>query len=67
MTLNIFKAIGDFCTNVLFKPFNWLSDINQNEYWWTANFINTILFLITAFLFVYWVMKLYAFKKGKTE
>ncbi len=67
MTLNIFKAIGDFCTNVLFKPYTWLSGINKNEAWWTANFFNTVLFLITAFLFVYWLMKLRIFKKEGTE
>lgn len=67
MTLNIFKAIGDFCANVLFAPYNALKKISDNEHWWTANFFNTILFLITAFLFMYWVIKLRTFKKEGTE
>ncbi len=67
MTLNIFKAIGDFCTNVLFKPYSALTGVNDNEFWWTANFFNTILFLITAYLFVYWLFKLRAFKKEGAE
>lgn len=67
MTLNIFKAIGDFCTNVLFIPYDWLNGINDNEHWWSSNFFNTILFLTTAFLFCYWLYKLQIFKKEGTE
>ena len=67
MTLNIWRAIGDFCTNILFAPYNFFKNLNDKEFWWTANILNTILFLITAFLFVYWLMKLRSFKKAGTE
>lgn len=67
MTLNIFKAIGDFCTNYLFIPYNSLKELNDKEHWWSSNFFNTILFLITAFLFCYWLYKLQIFKKEGTE
>ncbi|MCF6350145.1 MAG: uracil phosphoribosyltransferase [Flavobacteriaceae bacterium] len=67
MTLNIFRVIGDFCTNVLFKPYNALAKINYKEFWWTSNFLNTIFFLITASLFIYWLFKLKAFKKEGAE
>ncbi len=67
MTLSIWKLIGDFCTNFLFAPYNALKNVSDNEHWWTSNFFNTILFLIVAFLFVYWVLKLKSYKKAGTE
>ncbi|HFS66710.1 MAG TPA: uracil phosphoribosyltransferase [Flavobacteriia bacterium] len=67
MTLNIWKAIADFCTNVLFKPYDYFSKINNNEHWWTANTINIILFLIVAVMFLYWFTQLYKFNKEGTE
>lgn len=67
MTLNIWKAIGDFCTNVLFKPYDFLRNLNNAESWWSANIVSIILFLITAFLFVYWYLKLIKFFKQGTE
>jgi hypothetical protein len=66
-TLNIWRAIGNFFTNVLFKPYDWFRDIGKTESWWSANFINIVLFLITASLFIYWFMKLKKFKKEGTE
>jgi hypothetical protein len=67
MTLNIFKAIGDFCTNFLFKPYQGLTNLDDKEHWWTSNFFNAILFIITAYLFVYWLIKLRTYKKQGTE
>lgn len=67
MILNIWKAIGDFCMNVLFVPYNFFKNIGDKEAWWTANIFNTILFLIVAYLFVYWVLKLKTFKKQGVE
>jgi len=67
MTLNIWKAIGDFCKNVLFKPYDFLREINNNENWWTANIVNIILFLIVAVMFLYWFTQLRKFKKEGTE
>lgn len=67
MTLNIWKAIGDFCTNVLFAPYDALKGVSDNEHWWSSNFFNTILFAIVTFLFIYWVLKLKSFKKQGVE
>jgi predicted permease len=67
MTLNIWKAIADFCTNVLFKPYDFFRNINNDENWWTANTINIILFLIVAVMFLYWFTQLYKFNKEGTE
>ena len=65
--LNIWKAIGDFCTNVAFIPYNFFKGISDSESWWTANLFNVVMFLITAGLFVYWFMQLAKFKKNGTE
>ena len=67
MTLNIFKAIGDFFTDLLFIPYNYLTGMSDKEYWWASNSFNTILFVITAFLFCYWLYKLKIFKNEGTE
>jgi len=67
MTLNIWKAIADFCTNVLFKPYDFFREMNNNENWWAANTVNIIFFLIVATMFVYWFTQLFKFKKEKTE
>ena len=67
MTLNIWRAIGDFFTNILFAPYDFFRSIGTKESWWMSNILNTILFLIAAFLFVYWLLKLRSFKKAGTE
>jgi predicted permease len=67
MNLNIWKAIGDFLTNVLFAPYDFFRNINNEEHWWTANAINIILFLIVAVMFLYWFTQLFKFKKEGTE
>lgn len=67
MTLNIWKTIADFCTNVLFKPYDFFREMNNNENWWAANTVNIIFFLIVATMFVYWFTQLFKFKKEKTE
>ena len=67
MTLSIWKAIGDFCTDVLFKPYDFFRDINNSESWWAANTISIVLFAITVCLFVYWYLKMIKFFKEGTE
>lgn len=67
MILNIWKAIGDFCVNVLFKPYDYFRDMNNSEHWWSSNLINTFFFVITAILAVYWFGQLIKFKKQQTE
>ncbi len=68
ITLNIWRAIGDFCTNVLFWPYDYIrNNIYNAEHWWTANLFNVILILIGFFFFIYWLFKLQGFKKAGTE
>ncbi len=67
MTLSIWKAIGDFCTNVLFAPYDFFRNINNSEHWWSGNIINIIFFLSTVVLFVYWFGQLIKFKKQGAE
>ncbi len=61
---NIFKAIGDFCTNVLFYPYNEISLIDN---WWVQNTVNWM-FIATAFIaFFYWMGELKKYKKSGNE
>jgi len=65
--LNIWKAIGDFFTNVAFAPYDFFRNINNSEYWWTANAFNVFLFLIGVVLFGYWFTQLAKFRRTNTE
>ncbi|MDA8595547.1 MAG: DUF6341 family protein [Flavobacteriaceae bacterium] len=63
--LNIFTAIGDFFTNVLFVPFN---EIRLGGMGWLGqNFINWIFIAIGFVLFAYWMKESASFKKNNTE
>ncbi|MFT4683555.1 MAG: hypothetical protein ACI8RP_000176 [Urechidicola sp.] len=62
---NIFRVIGDFFTNVVFAPLNWLR--NDISSWWTQNTISWILMIICMVAFVYWMGQLKKFKKEGTE
>ncbi len=61
---NIFKAIGDFCTNVLFKPFNALSSTDN---WWLQSTVSWIFIAITFMAFFYWLGELKKHKKAGNE
>ncbi|MEN8187948.1 MAG: uracil phosphoribosyltransferase [Bacteroidota bacterium] len=61
---NFFRALGDFFTNILFKPYDILRSI---EGWWESNIVNEILFLIGFTLFLYWLGQLQKFRKAGTE
>ena len=61
---NIFKAIGDFCTNVLFAPFE---SIRFSDNWWSQNTISWIFILITFFAFFYWIGEIRKYKKAGDE
>ena len=65
ISLNIFKAIADFCTNVLFAPYDAFRSLD--EQWWASNSVNTIFISITAVLFLYWLTQLQKFKKTSNE
>ncbi len=52
---NVFKAIGDFCANVLFAPFE---EVRFYDNWWLQNAASWI-FIIIAFIgFIYWLNQL---------
>ncbi|AMC11506.1 hypothetical protein Lupro_09605 [Lutibacter profundi] len=61
---NIFKAIGDFCTNVLFQPFDALRFMTN---WWTQNTINWILVVIAFTAFIYWLGELKKHRNSVNE
>ncbi len=49
---NIFRAIGDFCSNILFAPFDYFRSLDG---WWTSNMFNNII-IITGFIATfYWL------------
>ncbi len=61
---NIFKAIGDFCTNVLFKPYDALRSMDN---WWLQSTISWIFIAIAFVAFFYWLGELKKYKKAGTE
>lgn len=61
---NIFKAIGDFFTNVLFTPFNSLRSMDN---WWLQSTISWIFIIITFIAFLYWIGEIRKYKKAGNE
>jgi len=61
---NIFKALGDFFTNVLFAPYN---DIRFMENWWLQNTVSWVFIIITFIAFFYWLGELKKYKKAGNE
>ncbi|MFK5957619.1 MAG: uracil phosphoribosyltransferase [Lutibacter sp.] len=61
---NIFKAIGDFCTNVLFKPFDALRSMDN---WWLQTSISWVFIVITFIAFIYWLSVLKKNQKAEIE
>lgn len=61
---NIFKAIGDFCTNILFAPFDALRGLDN---WWTSNILNFGFVIVFLVLLAYWMRESIRFKKEGTE
>jgi len=49
---NIFRAIGDFCTNILFGPYDFFRSMDG---WWISNTVNVILILIGFIATFYWL------------
>lgn len=62
---NIFRAIGNFFTDVLFAPYNFLRLKVEN--WWVQNTFAWIAIFITFMFFFYWLGQLRKFKKNGTE
>lgn len=61
---NIFRAIGDFFSNVAFKP---LDSVRFMDNWWAQNTFSWILSIICMIAMVYWMGQLKKFKKEGTE
>ncbi|REE83434.1 hypothetical protein BX611_0725 [Lutibacter oceani] len=61
---NIFKAIGDFFTNVLFSPYN---EIRAMDNWWLQNTVSWIFIIITFIAFFYWIGEIRKYKKAGNE
>jgi len=61
---NIFRAIGDFCTNVLFYPYDYLRSING---WWTSNAINALIMTIGFIALFYWLGQMVKYKKASIQ
>jgi len=61
---NIFKAIGDFFTNVLFAPYE---NIRQMDNWWLQSTVSWIFVLITFIAFFYWLGEIRKYKKAGNE
>lgn len=64
--LNIWRATTALF-EAAFAPYNFFRSLNNKEYWWSANIVNTILFLIAAAFFVYFYLQLIKFSKNGTE
>ena len=61
---NIFKAIGDFCMNVLFAPYD---SFRFMDNWWIQSTVNWIFVIITFIAFFYWMGELKKFKQTENE
>ncbi|NLP57617.1 hypothetical protein [Lutibacter sp. B1] len=61
---NIFKAIGDFCTNILFAPHN---AIRSMDNWWLQNTVNWLFIIISFGFFIYWLRELNKYKKAGNQ
>lgn len=49
---NIFRAIGDFCSNILSAPYDYFRSLDG---WWTSNMFNTIIVLAGFIAAFYWL------------
>lgn len=64
ISTNIFRAIGDFCTNVLFIPY----DIFRfTEGWWNSNMVNAVFISIIILLLMYWIVRLVSYTNTVNE
>lgn len=61
---NIFRAIGEFCQNVLFAPHNSISAMGN---WWLQNIVSWIFVVILFIALFYWLGQLKKFKKVGNE
>jgi hypothetical protein len=61
---NIFRAIGEFFTKVMFTPFQ---SIREMDNWWIQNGVNWLFLIITLVAFMYWMGELRKYKSAGEE
>lgn len=61
---NIFRAIGDFFTNVIFTPYN---EIRAMDNWWVQNGINWLFIIVTTVAFLYWMGELRKYQNTENQ
>jgi len=61
---NIFRAIADFCTDVLFAPYD---AFRFTDGWWSSNVINAFFISIAIVLLFYWLGQLQKFRNTANE
>ena len=61
---NIFRALGNFFTNVLFTPFE---TIRHMDNWWIQNSVSWLFILIAFMAFFYWMGEMKKYKKAGDE
>ncbi len=64
ISTNIFRAIGDFCTNVLFIPYD---AFRSTDGWWSSNIVNAIFISIIILLLMYWITRLISLRNTVNE
>ena len=57
------EGIASIFEKGLFRPYDWLTDI-QFDSWWFANIVSWTLLLIGAVAFIYWLRKLKDFNES---
>ena len=61
---NIFRAIGDFFTNILFYPFEALRFMDN---WWLQTTVSWIFIALTFVALFYWLGELRKHKQSEEE
>jgi len=64
ISTNIFRAIGDFCTDILFIPYD---AFRSTEGWWNTNIVNAIFISIIILLLMYWIGRLISYRNMVNE
>ena len=61
---NIFKALGDFFTNVLFAPYHAIRNMDN---WWIQNSVSWLFIICALVAFFYWMGELKKYKKAGNQ
>ena len=66
MMKEFFYAIENLFVNYLFKPFDFLREVGDYN-WWLSNFMAWIFLAIGSVAFFYWMIQLKKFDKNNEE